>query len=221
MSDKQTRERILDVAEKLFAENGFEGTSLRAIASAADVNLAATHYHFGSKIGLLQAAVQRRVGPVNEARIRRLDEAIEAAGDDTPTVEAILDAFVRPTVEAMRDFDAQHLVGFYQIMHSREVDPEFFRDTFGEVLRRFAILADALPHLTPDELSWRFHFLVGSLMQSFNRRVAEIHPELDRWDTDERVTAIVTYAAAGFRAPATRSPESTGNDRRVGQETTP
>ena len=221
MSDKQTRERILQVAEKLFSENGFEGTSLRAITAAADVNLAAVHYHFGSKIGLLQAAVRRRVDPVNRERLRRLDAAIAAAGGDTPPVEAILDAFVRPTVEAMQDFDAQHLMGFFQIMHSREVDPEFFRDTFGEVLQRFSILSDALPHLTPDEMSWRFHFLVGSLMQSFNRRVLEVHPGLDDWQTDERVDALVAYAAAGFRAPATRPIDTSGSGRRAGQETTP
>ena len=73
-----TREKILDAAELLFIERGFAATSLRAIASRAGVNLAATHYHFGSKEGLLRATVDRRMEPLNEERVRLLEEA-EAA----------------------------------------------------------------------------------------------------------------------------------------------
>ncbi|PJF45437.1 MAG: TetR/AcrR family transcriptional regulator, partial [Candidatus Thermofonsia Clade 3 bacterium] len=60
-----TRERILDAAERLFAERGFAGTSLRDITSEARVNLAAVNYHFGSKDELFLATVVRRLEPVN------------------------------------------------------------------------------------------------------------------------------------------------------------
>ena len=70
---EETRTRILDAAEELFVEMGFAAASLRAIASRAGVNLAAAHYHFGSKEGLLGATVHRRVAPINEARARGLD----------------------------------------------------------------------------------------------------------------------------------------------------
>ena len=63
-----TREKILDAAEILFIERGFAATSLRAIASKAGVNLAATNYHFDSKNGLLAAVFHRRVAPINEQR---------------------------------------------------------------------------------------------------------------------------------------------------------
>ena len=53
MTAKDTRERILETAERLFAESGFEGASVRAITSEAQVNLAALHYHFGSKDQLI------------------------------------------------------------------------------------------------------------------------------------------------------------------------
>ena len=69
-----TKERILDVAEHLFADSGFTATSLRDITSAAGVNLASVNYHFGSKEGLLSAVLHRRIGPLNERRLARLDE---------------------------------------------------------------------------------------------------------------------------------------------------
>ena len=69
---RATRERILDAAGRLFAERGFDGTSLRAITTAAGVNLAAVHYHLGSKEALLAAIVARHAEPVNRERLARL-----------------------------------------------------------------------------------------------------------------------------------------------------
>ena len=62
----ETQTRILDAAEALFIENGYSATSLRAVASRAGANLAAAHYHFGSKEGLLRACVHRRLQPVQQ-----------------------------------------------------------------------------------------------------------------------------------------------------------
>ena len=56
-----TQSRVLDAAERLFAEQGFEGASIRAIVDAANVNLAAVHYHFKSKEALLEAVLLRRI----------------------------------------------------------------------------------------------------------------------------------------------------------------
>ena len=88
-----TKVRILDAAEKLFGMNGFEGTSLRDITSAADVNLAAINYHFQTKDSLIDAIVARRIEPVNKKRFEMLD----AAGPN-PTVEQILTAFIAPVM---------------------------------------------------------------------------------------------------------------------------
>ncbi len=68
-----TKERILDAAEALFMEHGFEATSLRSITAAADVNLAAVNYHFGSKEELFQAVLTRRLDPMNQRRARAAD----------------------------------------------------------------------------------------------------------------------------------------------------
>ena len=60
MASEDTRERLLNAAEQLFAEQGISGTALRALTKAAKVTLAAVHYHFGNKEGLLDAVVERR-----------------------------------------------------------------------------------------------------------------------------------------------------------------
>ena len=68
-SPTATKQRILDAAESLFMEHGFEATSLRSITAAAGVNLAAVNYHFGSKEELFQAVLTRRLDPMNHARL--------------------------------------------------------------------------------------------------------------------------------------------------------
>src|SRR5436853_4419176 len=94
-----TTERIMDAAERLFADHGFEGTSIRDIVEAAKVNLAAIHYHFRSKEALLEAVLTRRISIVNEARLQRLQAVETAAGSRSPSVEAVLRAFIVPTIE--------------------------------------------------------------------------------------------------------------------------
>ncbi|MEJ2200328.1 MAG: TetR family transcriptional regulator, partial [Desulfuromonadaceae bacterium] len=79
MGQPDTKERILDAAEELFARQGFHATSLRAITGGAQVNLAAVNYHFGSKDGLLEAVFSRRLTPLNQERQRRLEAVREAA----------------------------------------------------------------------------------------------------------------------------------------------
>src|SRR5437870_1032215 len=99
-----TEQRILDAAERLFAQHGFAGTSLRAITAAAGVNLAAVHYHFGSKEALLRATLDRIVGPVNRERLAMLQRAEDAAAAEAaaaPSVDAVLEAFIAPDVRLL------------------------------------------------------------------------------------------------------------------------
>src|SRR5579864_4688441 len=94
-----TKNRILNAAERLFAHDGFEATSLRAITTEANVNLAAVNYHFQSKDALVRAVIGRRMGPVNEKRIAMLDACEAGAGDGPLPLEPLLEAFLRPVLE--------------------------------------------------------------------------------------------------------------------------
>jgi AcrR family transcriptional regulator len=88
-----TRERILDVAERLFMENGYEGTSMRVITGAAEVNLAAVNYHFGSKEALLREVFRRRLAWLNHERLQALDRLEEQAAGAPLKPSQILEAF--------------------------------------------------------------------------------------------------------------------------------
>ena len=91
MAGEKTRERILETAEELFGHQGFAGTSFRQITSKAEVNLAAIHYHFGSKKGLFEAVLARRIGPLRDERLRRLEALESVAGGRPLALESIID----------------------------------------------------------------------------------------------------------------------------------
>src|SRR4030095_1134131 len=75
-----TKDKILDAAEALFMEHGFEATTLRQITAAASVNLAAVHYHFGSKEELFEAVLTRRLDPMNQERLLLLPRFAQETG---------------------------------------------------------------------------------------------------------------------------------------------
>lgn len=198
-----TQTRILDQAERLFAERGYDGSSLREITEAAEVNLAAVHYHFGSKAQLLAAVLLRRIGPINEERIRRLEALVAEAPQGVPPVDAIVESFLRPAVEQLEGVDSSVLLGLGRMVHE-DSDPTraVFQELFGEVARKYRILEKALPHLDPEEVRSRFHFMIGAMLHS--AQVADPDPSdgppVDGETSLRRLTAFVT---AGFEAAPT------------------
>src|SRR4051795_9743779 len=82
--EEATRDRLLDAAERLFAEHGYQATTMRGLTAEAEANIAAVNYHFGCKQSLLEAVVHRALAPVVAERRRRL----EALGEGPP-VEAV------------------------------------------------------------------------------------------------------------------------------------
>jgi AcrR family transcriptional regulator len=167
-SRRDTKERLLDAAERLFAERGFEGASMRAVTRAADTSVSAANYHFGSKEALLRAALVRRIEPLNRRRLEALD-ALEAAGDEPVSVEALLEAFLRPGYEAQRDAGDGRLP-FRGIAARLYTDPHervscLKVELFGPVIARFIdALARALPDRTRDELVLDFQFFIGVMV---------------------------------------------------------
>ncbi len=158
-----TRERILDASVKLFSERSYGGTSLRAIADEAQVNLAAAHYHFGSKAQLLEAAFNRCIAPINDARIRRLD-ALQAE-PTPPTVEAIVRAFLDLRFASDSDPYLQQFVARL-FAEPKSLSIPLLERAFGPTVRPyFAALKQTLPGVDPSELQWRFHFMLGAMIQ--------------------------------------------------------
>src|ERR1700678_1297967 len=125
-----TKTKILDAAEKLFGEKGFDGTSLRDITTEADVNLAAVNYHFQSKESLIEAVIMRTAGPVNDKRIAML----EAAGPN-PTIEHLLEAFVGPVLE--QDYEPMAPL-MARVLSSPDVMKRMLKQHMETLSRRFA-----------------------------------------------------------------------------------
>jgi len=157
-----TRDKILDTAELLFIERGFAATSLRAIADQAGVNLAATHYHFGSKKGLLSAVFHRRIAPINEQRLSELKQLTD--NDPKLTTRKILDVFFRPFMQ--RDLYAA-IPGIIGRIYGEPdtLTKPLLENEFTEVAWAFqAAIGEVLPKVGGAELQWRIHFMVGSLV---------------------------------------------------------
>jgi AcrR family transcriptional regulator len=203
----ETRTRILDTAEELFMQHGFEGTSMRLLTTKAGVNLAAVNYHFGSKDALIEALFRRRLDPVNAERIAELDR-LEVGGAVTP--EAIIRAFVGPSLRLIEDAKGGGR-NFIRLLGRTYTEPaKMVRALIGQMyapaMQRYkSALERALPQMPPDELVWRMHFMFGTLAYTLAatdtvQLIAGCKPE-DRYDArllEERLTAFLT---AGLHAP--------------------
>lgn len=200
-----TKNRILDAAEMLFSEKGFDATSLRMITAEAQVNLAAVNYHFQSKEALLQAVYARRAGPVNQRRLELLT-AYENSGS-APAVEPVLDALMRPLFEVGAERECvPRLMVRLLYLDAKETSRAVFAAQFQEIFRRFhAAFRRALPHLPEQELFLRMQFVVGSLANTM-ASMKNLHA-LSQGQTEGAVSAktlqyLIQFTAAGLRAPA-------------------
>lgn len=192
-----TRECLLNAAEALFVEKGFAATSLRSIAARADANLAATHYHFGSKQGLFTAVVHRRVTPINEARLANLD-ALES-GDQPVTVESILRAFLQPLMNAENIENLPGLIGRIYSEPASVARP-LLEQEFGEVVMRFnQALSRVLPDIPMEELRWRFHFVIGSMLQTLTL-ATPLGVTAGQESHREKLERLIHFATPGFHA---------------------
>ncbi|MEO7324532.1 MAG: TetR/AcrR family transcriptional regulator [Dokdonella sp.] len=198
-----TRERILGVAETLFARHGFAGASLRQVTAAAKVNLAAVNYHFGSKVSLIEEVFRRRLDELNLHRLTAL-AAIEA--NPLRTLEDVLDAFIRPALE--QSMDSTGGTAFVRVLARAYAEHDerlrkFLSDNYGHVLREFAgAFSKLLPRLSKDELYWRLDIVAGALtyaMADFGmiKRKSNVSEQSHR---EQSAQHLVRFAAAGLRA---------------------
>ncbi len=209
MSQIDTKEKILDVAEELFAKTGYQGTSMRAITSKAGVNLAAINYHFGSKQRLVIAVVERRLLPLNELRERGLLAAKEKAirTGKKPGVAEVLLAFIEPTM--LLPETAPGASNFISLIGRAMADPDetarnIFIENMKPIIKLFyASLAEALPELPKDVLYWRLNFVIGSLshtMRSIGKCPVPMS-EAVAHEPRSLVKLLMPFVTAGMEAP--------------------
>ncbi len=208
-----TQERLLDAAERLFAERGFAGTSMRAVTQAAGTSVSAANYHFGSKEELLRATLERRVAPMNARRLETIDALeAEAAGAPLP-LEAILDAFLRPVFEVRDTRSHARFVAARLYSDPPELVSSLKADLFGEVSDRFLdALARVFPERSRAEIGLRFQLAIGAMVHVMSGHLHDAPHLAELFDaasggnpdllSDESVLRhMIAFIAAGLRAP--------------------
>ena len=206
----ETRTRILDAAEELFMQHGFESTSMRLLTAKAEANLAAVNYHFGSKDALIEAVFRRRLDPMNTSRIAELDRAEKEAGGRPLAPEAIIRAFVGASLRMIED--SKHGGrNFIRLLGRTYTDPQkHIRSLIGQLyapaMERFkSAFERALPQMPRDELVWRMHFMFGTLAYTLAatdtvQLIAGCKPE-DRYDARLLEARLTAFLQAGLLAP--------------------
>jgi AcrR family transcriptional regulator len=205
-----TKLAILNATERLVAAHGFEATSLRAITAAAKVNLAAVNYHFSTKDSLIIAMLNRRMKPLNEARIALLDRFEKEAGKEPVAVEKILEALFRPVLELIAR-PSKGGRNFLRLLALCLAEPGAYlkplvQKEFAEKTRRFhRALRRSLPELSDVETHWRLHLAYGAFFH------AVAHSQVLEFSSGGRcrltsceavLSRIINFCAAGLRSAA-------------------
>ncbi|MDD2662275.1 MAG: TetR family transcriptional regulator [Dechloromonas sp.] len=218
--NNDTRERILDAAERLFMAHGYEGTSMRQITGEAGVNLAAVNYHFGSKETLIQEVFRRRLDWLNEERLRVLDELEREAAGQPLKPSQIVDAFFG-TMLRMAEDESRGGMTFLRLLGRTLAEPsEFIRGflahEYKTVVDRYKeALFKALPDVPKAEIVWRFHFMLGATSYAIAGTDAlrlvtdwQIEPEDSVDRLDRLLPRLMSFLIGGLRAQLPQFPDA-------------
>jgi AcrR family transcriptional regulator len=225
MAEADTRLRILDAAETLFTEQGLEATTLRQITAAAEANLAAVNYHFGSKEELIREVFRRRLTWLNQQRLQELDRLEAQAGGAPLKPSRILEAFFGVALRMSADTRGGGR-NFMKLLGRTYSKPsEFIRgflaEEYAAVLARFkAALVRALPGVPGEEILWRFHFMLGAMSYAISGTdalhvVAE--DALDDSDGEALYARLMSFMIGGLRAPLPARSAKSNKPARVGK----
>lgn len=207
-SAADTRSRILDAAERLFMEHGFDGTSMRMITGSAGVNLAAVNYHFGTKELLIQEVFRRRLTDLNQARLAVLDKLEAEAGDAPLKPSKIVEAFFGTALKMAADVAGGGHT-FMCLLGRTYTEPnefvrQFLAEEYAECVDRFlTALYRALPDVERKEILWRFHFMMGAMSYAIAGTDA-LQLVTGKFDGDEPAhlaPRLMSFLLGGLRAP--------------------
>jgi len=205
---------ILDAAEEVFASSGFNGASIREIASKAGVAQALIHYHFDNKEKLFEATTARRSTQINSERGKLLDRLL--AGTNIPTLEKLVEALFRPTIET-----GHQLAGgggnFSRILVSianshQQRDQQLIERYYDPIAVRFiAAFSEVEPNISRKTATWAYMFSIGvgmTMMVQTGRCLRLSDGACDDSDVETILSEIVVYVCGGIRAMVARETAS-------------
>lgn len=204
----ETRSKILDSAEALFVEFGFDGTSMRMITGDAGVNLAAVNYHFGGKEALIQEVFRRRLTELNQRRIAALNSVEREAAGGPIKPSRILAAFFGTALEMTRDVENGGF-RFMRLLGRTFTDPNefvrrFLAEEYAECAGRFLdALYKSLPEVPRAEVLWRFHFMMGAMSYAIagTDALQLFAGDFDDRDPERLSARLMSFLLGGLRAP--------------------
>jgi AcrR family transcriptional regulator len=164
-----SKRKLLDSAEQLFADKGFEAVSVRDITGLAKTNVAAVNYHFGSREALLGMVMMRYMIPVTQERLARLETLERKWSGKSVPLEEIIEALVRPLITQVRKSELSERL-FYKLIgriFAQQGDQLSapIEEQLRQVIDRFTrAFAKTLPTLIPEDLVWRMHFMAGGMI---------------------------------------------------------
>jgi len=203
-----TKNKIVNAAEVLFSNKGFNGTSLREITSQAEVNLAAVNYHFGSKKELIKAVMSRYMNELAP----RLESAfgVLCNEQDKPSLIEVFSAFIDPLLH-LNNFKNNGTSIFLQLLGRGYTDSQgflrwFLTTQYPDVFANFTqAVHKAYPELSAEEMFWRLHFTMGTIV--FTMSSSEALIDIAQNDFNRQVDIagvikqVIPYVAAGVAAP--------------------
>ena len=202
----QSRERLLDAAERLFAERGFHGASVREITTRAHCNVAAINYYFGGKLSLYAEVFRRRLAALREHRIARVRTTLDRAGDEASlelVLTAFAQAFMEPFVGRSEGRMLMQLIG--RELLDAQLPPGLFRREMIQPVR--AALEDAFhrvaPGVGPAAMSLCVESFIGQLSHLLSMQRYEGTECDDASAAPPLATVlehIVRFTSAGIRA---------------------
>lgn len=204
--DASARERILQTAEELFAEGGFNGVSMRDIAAKARVGLGQLTYYFESKRDLYLEVFLNTGFRIISERQRLLREARAKYGRKPIPLKVLIRGFVMPYLDYARA-DGATYVRLYARLHTEppELAEEVRRRVYDETTLDYAdAFRQALPHIPAEVIYWRLVFMMGTYNFAFitsGRLEVMSRGALRSSDLDAVVRQVLPFIEAGLRAP--------------------
>lgn len=202
-----TKEKILDVAEALFADFGFSETSLRMITTKADVNLASVNYHFGSKKTLIQAVLDRFMGSFTKNLNLELDLLEQKHQNNHIKVIDVLNTLIKP-ITLLNQLKPDGAGVFMNLLGRAYAETQghirrFAMENYSATFNRFTILLHkSSPSLDPSEMFWRLHFMLGSFIFTLaGHQALQDIAESDfqqKVSIEDIINRLVPFMSAGF-----------------------
>lgn len=201
------RDRILDVAEELFATRGYDGVTIRQISQGARVDVALANYHFGKKLDLFHAVFDRRAEVLSNWRREALSLRQEESGGKSQTLEEIIEVFLLPLKIAQESGDSgwrNYLALLANVLTSSVWNKELLPKVFDKRVDEFvATLKKIFPSARDEDIHWCYQHMSGVLALTLAQtgRIDRLsHGLCKSTDFDQAYDKMIPFIAAGFRA---------------------